>query len=245
MSKNNKIIVKKHILFGTIRFQEEKPYLLDIAKALNYRDDSYIELTKYNITLSEDNIYLLNDKGIDILINNSNIDIPTLFRQWIFEFALPSVRRKINIEQQLPIKGPSKIYINNLNKRLDELDKYIESNDWYITIPVHGFSNNYMFEHTYDGKIIQKKAYSRWIKKFPTQYLDKLSYLDFSKPIVAFYKFDHLEKYDTPNFGKSLSDIIAYHFNVDDHQIEDEIIFKGKTVKSYKEAKTYVFLCNK
>lgn len=239
MNNHNKIITKKHILFGEIRFQEGKPYLIDIAKSLNYKDDSYIEFTKYNTVLSKDNIYLLNDEGINILISNSNTEIPTIYRQWMFDYILPSVRRQNVID----IIGSSE---NTTKKMFDELERYIESNNLYTVVPVHGFSNNYMFYYNrYNGRLERQDAYKRWIKNFPKHCLDALSHIDFTKPITAVYKFDHQEKYDTPNFGKSLSDVIAHYFNVDDHQIEDEIIFKGKTVKNYKDAKTYIYLYNK
>lgn len=235
----NKIIIKKHQIFGEIRFSEGKPYLHDIAKSLNYRDDSYFDLVKDNITLSEDNMYLVDDIGIDILICNSNIKIPIIFRQWI-DYILPYIRRTNKIETlpSIPIKQTNihnEAFLNYLNT--------IPEEDW-ITIPVHGFSNNCMFEYKEDGNVTRTKEYRKWLKKFPTQKLDSLSHIDFSKPIQAVYKFDHKEAFDTPNMCKSLSDVIASYFNTNDHQIVNEICIKGETVKEFWDGKIHIYMYN-
>lgn len=234
----NKIITKKHQIFGEIRFSEGKPYLHDIAKSLNYRDDSYFDLVKNNIVLSKDNMYLVDDIGIDILICNSNTKVPIIFRQWI-DYILPYVRKsnKIEILPSMPIKQRNihnEAFLNYLNT--------IPEESW-ITIPVHGFSNNYMYEHGENGDVKTDK-YTKWRNKFPTQNLNKLSYIDFSKPVQAIYKFDQLERFDTPNMGKSIADTIADYFNVDDHQIINQICIKGEVVNSFREGKIHIYMYN-
>lgn len=235
-----KLITKKHQIFGEIRFEEGSPYLYDIARSLNYRDDSYLELVKDNIILSEDNIYLVDDKGIDILIKNSNIKIPIIYRQWI-EYILPFVRKKT----KKTIASPSiPTQLKDIhNKTFNDYLNTIPKENW-ITIPVHGFSNNCMFEYKKDGHITKSNAYRKWLNRFPTQKLDALSHIDFSKPIQAIYKFDHKEVFDTPNLCKSLSDVIAAYFNTDDHQISNVVCIKGEIVNEYWEGKIHIYMYN-
>lgn len=235
------IIKKKHILFGSIRFDEGYPFLEDVVKALNYRDDSYKSYINNN-TIVKNNHILINDEGLDSLIVHSNIKTPIVFSQWMFDFILPSLRREEVINQDYKkeiIKDQS------LAKKLnDSFANHIKSIDGWITVPVHGFSNNHMYSYTENGNIVKSKAYCVWRNNFPTQYLDKLSYIDFSKPIQAYYIFDHKKEFDTPNFNKSIADVIADYFGVDDHQIINEICIQGKIVDTYEEGKIHIFLYN-
>ena len=86
------IIKRKHILFGTIRFYEGQPFLQDIAKALNYKDETYKHLVSSYI-INKDGYELIDDNGIETLITKSNIKTPIVFSQWIFDFVLPSLRK--------------------------------------------------------------------------------------------------------------------------------------------------------
>lgn len=236
------IVKKKHMLFGTVRFDQGYPFLEDVAKALNYRDDSYKSYIGDNVIVKNNHI-LVNDEGIDALIVHSNIKTPIVFSQWMFEFILPSLRREEVMEH--PKVNKETVKEQSLAKKLnDSFAKHVMSIDGWITIPVHGFSNNHMYSYTENGNIVKSKAYCVWRHKFPTQYLDKLSHIDFTKPIQAYYIFDHKEEFDTPNFNKSIADVIADYFGVDDHQIVNEICLQGKIVDTYDEGKIHIFLYN-
>ena len=239
------IIKRKHILFGTIRFYEGQPFLQDIAKALNYTDETYKHLVSSYI-INKDGYELIDDNGIETLITKSNIKTPIVFSQWIFDFVLPSLRK--NRHDNKPSnknESSNELLKKPTNELLNEsFLNHLKSIKGWITIPVHGFSNNYMYSYTKNGNIVKSKAYYKWRQNFPTEYLNKLSHIDFNKPIQAYYVFDHKEEFDTPNFDKSISDMIVDYFGVDDHQIINVICIKGKTVNTFDEGKTHVFLYN-
>lgn len=237
-----KVIKKKHILFGTVRFYNGYAFLQDIARALNYRDSNeYYDLIEPN-AFFEGKYHLIDDEGIKILIANSNIKVPIVFSQWIFSFCLPSIRKDSPIISNNKITTDDNV---NINKQLnDSFMKHIQSIKNWITIPIHGFSNNYMYSYTKDGNIVKSKAYYRWRKNFPVEHLNKLSHIDFNKPIQAYYIFDQKEEFDTPNFNKSITDTIVDYFNVDDHNIVNEICIRGKIVDTYDEGKIHIFLYN-
>ena len=238
-----KPITKKHDLFGEIRFINGKPYLTDILKSLNYKDDDCLSLVEKNVSLLENGIYVIDDIGIKKLINNSNIKVPILFKQWLFDFILPSVRRCSTYEI-IPVKKKGlEFRTHKLNKLFSKYLDNIKDDEW-ITVPVHGFSNNRMYSFTEDGHVVKSDAYKIWRKKFPYHYLDKLSHLDFSKPIQACYVFDKKEEFDTPNLSKSLSDVITNYFGVDDHQIVNQISIQGEIVNSYEEGKIHIYMYN-
>ena len=63
-----KVIKKKHILFGTIRFYNGYAFLQDIARALNYRSNNeYYDLIKPN-AFFEGKYHLIDDEGIYVKI---------------------------------------------------------------------------------------------------------------------------------------------------------------------------------
>lgn len=238
-----KVIKKKHILFGTVRFYNGYAFLQDIAHALNYRDNNeYYDLIE-SYDFFEGKYHLINDEGIKTLIANSNTKVPMVFSQWIFSFCLPSIRKTDN-----PIiinNNKTTTDDTNINKQLnDSFMKHVQSIKDWITIPIHGFSNNYMYSYSKDGNIVKSKAYFKWRKNFPVEYLNKLSHIDFNKPIQAYYIFDQKEEFDTPNFNKSITDTIVDYFNVDDHNIVNEICIRGKIVNTYDEGKIHIFLYN-
>ena len=114
--------------------------------------------------------------------------------------------------------------------------KLYKNNDLYLEKKSLAYTKN--------GNIVKSKAYYKSRQNFPTEYLNKLSHIDFNKPIQAYYVFDHKEEFDTPNFDKSISDMIVDYFGVDDHQIINVICIKGQTVNTFDEGKTHVFLYN-
>ncbi len=133
-----------------------------------------------------------------------------------------------------------------------KLLKYQEE-DWKIVmkhcvkIPYPGFSENYMYERTFDGRIIRTDAYNKWWNNFPEEYLKEITRgnkIDFNKPIKVYYAFDHLEKYDYHNFLKSINDRIAAYYSATDHYIRVINSKSNKIVTRTKDCYIYVYMFN-
>ncbi len=128
----------------------------------------------------------------------------------------------------------------------DELDN-IYPNEWeYITLPVHGFSNNYMF-YTVDGNTYKTQAYKNWINRFPTEEVPDIEYwdVDFTKPVELFLNFVAKEEHDLENLVKSFIDqIFGRIYGLDDNIIHCVHSQRVGTVSSYDDGTIGFYIRN-
>jgi len=131
--------------------------------------------------------------------------------------------------------------INEKNDELSKLENAIAilnpSLSEYMILDTHPLSENYMYEtvvSNYTGKNIMVKTntYNNWIRNFPShQLLNKEDLnIDWNIPIVVFLKYDCLDRFDIQNFTKSILDQV--------------ILERNKTVKSYGDGKIYICIRN-
>lgn len=213
-------VIKTNALFNcAIRFKKDKN-----GKYAPLKQD-FVSLLEHK-TIESDEI--INKYEMLDIINNSkyyNNDEKTLIKDWIFNRALKSLNNEsINI---------SYVYDN-----LSDILLTLDNNDFAVA-NIHPFSVNRMY---YNNK--RTDAYNKWWDSFPIQILDKFKDVDFNKPICAIYYYDHLERFDTHNFNKALTDRIASYFAIDDHCIRSMYCKTNKLVNKYEDGKIYIYICN-
>lgn len=139
------------------------------------------------------------------------------------------------------IKSHKTKVINKLEDKLLTLTEIVENiypdEDEFITIPVHPFSVNSMYQIDDYGEMVKSVSYNIWIDKFP-----KVDWpnLDPNKYYEVFLQYEHLEKFDTDNFSKSIIDQIVRETGVDDANFVAINVSSIKYVNSYEEGKIHV-----
>ena len=120
----------------------------------------------------------------------------------------------------------------------------------WITLDIHGFSNNYMYQHSYSG-VHRTKAYNNWIRDFHNLNIpskeDYERYLDinFDEPIELFIRYTCKEENDIRNFDKSFIDqLFNIHFCVDDNIVHKVTSEKVGSCNTYDDGKIIFALRN-
>lgn len=132
-----------------------------------------------------------------------------------------------------------------LENELEEWKQYANAlypaAEEFITIPVHPFSVNSMY--SLDVKTREKrrsKEYNKWIHKFPKVDWPKM---ESNKFYAIYLEFEHMEKFDTDNFSKSIVDQIVRETGVDDSNFICISATTTKFVDNYNDGK--IHLCIK
>jgi len=146
--------------------------------------------------------------------------------------------------------------INEKNEELFKLENKISSMcpsiDDYMCIPVHGLSNNSLYEtvkNDYTGKDITVKTYQykKWLQEFPNDCLipkEELN-VDWDKPIMLLYKFDCKKAFDVNNLEKSATDtILTKFYGENDNIVDKTVIERNKDVEEYRDGKIYICIKN-
>lgn len=139
------------------------------------------------------------------------------------------------------IKSHKTKVINKLENQVVNLTEIVENlypnEDEFITIPIHPFSVNNMYSLGLRREKVRSKAYNNWIKNFPKV---NWSNLNSNKYYEVFLQYEHLEKFDTDNFSKSIIDQIVRETGVDDANFVAINVSSIKYVNSYEDGKIHV-----
>ncbi|MDK0723374.1 BRO-N domain-containing protein [Clostridium perfringens] len=139
------------------------------------------------------------------------------------------------------IKSHKTKVISKLESKVVNLTEIVEnlypSEDEFITIPIHPFSVNNMYSLGLRKERVRSKAYNNWIKNFP-----KVNWpnLNSNKYYEVFLQYEHLEKFDTDNFSKSIIDQITRETGVDDSNFISINVCSTQFVDSYEDGKIHV-----
>ena len=193
-----------------------------IVDTLETRNKSLAESGKFGL-ISE----------IDNVIKSIKDDVKTLNNR-ISGGKLASANREIKI-----LKGQ----VDELTKENERKDTVIPSEGEYVTLDIHGMSNNYMYEHKY-GKTVRTTAYNHWIRDFHNLDIpSKLEYelfndIDFDKPIALYIKYVCKPENDIRNFDKSFIDqLFNNHFRVDDNIVDRVVSERVGSCNRYEDGK--------
>lgn len=122
---------------------------------------------------------------------------------------------KINNKSLGGEKSVKTKYIKGLENKIDTINTQLENSIIYpdkskfVTLKVHGFSNNYMYKHNTPYPI-KTDEYVKWINKFPRlQMPTKESWnVDWTKPVELFIHYVAIPNFDHMNCDKSIIDQI-------------------------------------
>ena len=111
--------------------------------------------------------------------------------------------------------------------------------DW-IELPIHGFSINFLYSVSKNGKMIRSEAYSTWRNKFPHELIPPSSSLlemgvDVTGDLGIEAQFIAKEKFDVDNFSKSLIDAIFENYGDDDNNVLETKCTRIGTCESYSD----------
>ena len=139
--------------------------------------------------------------------------------------------------------------INKANEYLDKIDPLLQD---YITINLHGFSVNSMYEpdvtqfgiikNDYKGKPKMKRteAYNIFRSQLKQFFKKKFnSKLHKDKHYDIHLLFDHLQGFDSHNFHKSFFDTLASFNNISDNNFHLQKCDTNSIVDSFAQGKIY------
>ena len=134
--------------------------------------------------------------------------------------------------------------IKKLQEQIENISIYPRESE-FITLDVHGFSNNYMYRYV-DGGTYKTEAYKTWIKYFPVEQLPTIDYweTDFNEPIELFINYIAKADMDIRNFDKSFIDTVFHELGIDDNIVESVHSQKVGTVDSFDDGKISFYIRN-
>lgn len=150
------------------------------------------------------------------------------------------VRNKTQNRSNGGIKSHQTRKILSLEEQLNSL---YPSDDYFITINVHGFSNNYMYRYI-NGLTVKTTAYTRWINNFPAYALPELNHIDFNKSLRVYIYYTAKAEMDIRNMDKSFIDRLQAHYNFDDNIISEVISKRYATCNEYDEGQIAFYIEN-
>ncbi|AGK96775.1 hypothetical protein [Clostridium pasteurianum] len=137
--------------------------------------------------------------------------------------------------------------IKQLQEQLESIPNYPVDYE-FVTLDVHGFSNNYMYKYC-DENVYKSEAYKMWIKYFPYDNVPEIDYwedVDFDKPIELFINYVAKPDIDIRNLDKSFIDMIFNNiYEVDDNIVESIHSQRVGVADTWQEGKISFFIRNK
>lgn len=128
-----------------------------------------------------------------------------------------------------------------LENELEEWKQYANSlypaAEDFITIPVHPFTVNKMYALGRYKEKVRSIEYNNWINNFPKVDWPKM---ESNKFYAIYLEFEHLEKFDTDNFSKSIVDQIVRETGVDDSNFICIYATTTNFVDNYNDGKIHV-----
>lgn len=91
----------------------------------------------------------------------------------------------------------------------------------FVKLPIHGFSNNYMFSFTTRG-VVKSRKYHDWREQFDKLDIPNRKYwsgVNWNKPIELFLDFVCKPDMDSHNLVKSAIDGLMTHYHYDDVKV--------------------------
>ena len=169
---------------------------------------------------------------------------PTLIEPWQREMIQASLN-KVNSLIELQKTYINRTRLANKTKRINQLEEELAliegSEDEYFLIPVHPWSNNYLYSYSSKG-IVKSQGYRRWISNLHLEeYLPpELPDVDFTKPIRIKLLYGHRYGMDTINFEKSIIDQVANYYKFDDSLVFECI----QILDNYEDGYIYIHISN-
>lgn len=137
--------------------------------------------------------------------------------------------------------------ITKLKQQLEDIEtKYVVRDEEFVTLDVHGFSNNYMYSYI-EGKCVKSNAYKNWIKYFPYDQVPDVDYwdVDFTKPVEMFINYTVKKDVDIANLDKSFIDMIFNRiYGVDDNIVQAVHRQGVATVDNFADGKISFYIRN-
>ncbi len=136
--------------------------------------------------------------------------------------------------------------ITKLKQQLEDIEtKYVVRDEEFVTLDVHGFSNNYMYSYI-EGKCVKSNAYKNWIKYFPYNQVPDVDYwdVDFTKPVEMFISYIAKKDVDIQNLDKSFIDRIFDIYNFNDNIVQAVHRQSIGTVDNFADGKISFYIRN-
>lgn len=146
------------------------------------------------------------------------------------------------------LKTGQKKTITKLKQQLENIEtKYVVRDSEFVTLDVHGFSNNYMYSYI-EGKCVKSNAYKNWIKYFPYHQIPASDYwedVDFTKPVELFINYTVKKDVDIANLDKSFIDMIFNRvYEIDDNIVQAVHRQGVATVDNFEDGKIAFYIRN-
>lgn len=197
-----------------------------------------------NTMSARDTIIALNSaiKGLETFKQNNK---DSAAYQFLIEEKLREYTKCL-LTKHNKINGGIKSYktkqINNLNNDLKEWQDYANAlyplPEEFITIPIHPFSFNYMYETLEDDVKVKTEDYKTWIKMFPKVDWPKL---DQNKCYNIYLEFGAITAFDTDNLVKATLDQIVRDTDLENDNNFMGIYINRFDVEDYKDG--YIRVC--
>ncbi|MDG6877319.1 hypothetical protein [Clostridium perfringens] len=137
--------------------------------------------------------------------------------------------------------------ITKLKQQLEDIEtKYVVRDEEFVTLDVHGFSNNYMYSYI-EGKCVKSNAYKNWIKYFPYDQVPDIDYwdVDYKENIELFINYTVKKDVDIANLDKSFIDMIFNRiYGVDDNIVQAVHRQGIATVEDFADGKISFYIRN-
>lgn len=164
------------------------------------------------------------------------------------------ILEKVDAEILTTTRRSASNKISVLQKKIEQLPAVIETNlspnlEDFVTVNVHGFSNNKMYGLGNYGRLVKTKEYLNWLDNFPREQLltkEHWTNVDFTKPIRLYINFTVASKnYDVNNLCKSFIDMLMYRtYFVDDNIVEETICKKEGICQYHNQGKIKFYIEN-
>jgi prophage antirepressor-like protein/Holliday junction resolvase RusA-like endonuclease len=151
-----------------------------------------------------------------------------------FSRGLVNEKVKVNNKKHGGIKANLRRQNNKLSAQIEELTN---QQIYYHTLEYHGFSNNYMY-HQVGNKVYRTQAYKKWVNNFPYDTMPAYE-LEDGKQYELYLEVDCVAKVDVHNLTKSIIDLIANHYSINDKFITKVHVYKRNNVDNYKLGKIH------
>lgn len=199
--------------------------------------------TEYKIKLKEEIRKDILDRPLSELGTEAAIETAIKF----------AIIEKLDKEILITTRKSASNKISILQKKIEQLPTIIENSspniEDFITVNVHGFSNNKMYGLGNYGRLVKTKEYLNWLDNFPREQLltkEHWKNVDFTKPIRLYINFIVASKnYDVNNLCKSFIDMLMYRtYFVDDNIVEETICKKEDVCQYHNQGKIKFYIEN-
>lgn len=141
---------------------------------------------------------------------------------------------------------------NDYNDLVEYYYDVVPREENIITLEVHGFSVNSMYEYVIDKyskkpRPIKSKQYNKWINNFLNECARKeinREGINFTKPVGVWMYFDHKKNMDVTNYAKTLIDALCKYWGVDDKMVQIMACRTNSYIDNYSDGQIHIALKN-